>query len=152
MMIFLVPLVMLGVVYHYYQTYNSDVLEHYYTLREAGLFLLIYSQALLMCLGVGKPLLGLFLIGLEAAWLVFNVWLYRYGEGMGWWDCRRHIAASCAVAFGLFFLSLEQQVGWVTGVVTVSIALVVLLVVCGYSLMGMYYYNIFKSARKEPEA
>jgi hypothetical protein len=33
MVVFLVPLVMTAVIYHYYQTYNSDVLEHFYTLR-----------------------------------------------------------------------------------------------------------------------
>ena len=33
MLIVLVPVLMCAVLYHYYKTYNSDVLEHYYTLR-----------------------------------------------------------------------------------------------------------------------
>jgi hypothetical protein len=64
MLVFLVPVLMAGALYHYYKTYNSDVLEHYYTLREGSLFLAIYGQAIIMCLSVGKPLMGLFLIPL----------------------------------------------------------------------------------------
>lgn len=62
--IFLIPLLMGLAIYHFYKTYNSDVLEHFYTLREASLYFYIYGQAVLMCLAVGKPLVGLFLIPL----------------------------------------------------------------------------------------
>ena len=60
----IVPLFMAGTTFHFYLTYNSDVLEHYYTLREASHFILAYAQAVVMAMGVGKPLVGLFLIGL----------------------------------------------------------------------------------------
>jgi hypothetical protein len=33
LLIFLIPLVMGSFIYHFYQTYDSDVLEYYYTLR-----------------------------------------------------------------------------------------------------------------------
>jgi len=49
---------------HFYKTYNSDVLEHYYTLREASHYLLILCQAIIFSLSIGKPLLCLFLIAL----------------------------------------------------------------------------------------
>ena len=62
LIIFSVPILMAFIIYHFYKSYNSDVLEHYYTLRESSLYLLIYSQALILCLGVGKPVSGFFLI------------------------------------------------------------------------------------------
>lgn len=81
LIVFLIPAIMAAVIYHFYKTYNSDVLEHYYTLREASYFLLVYLQSLVMAIGVGKPLVGLVLIAFEIIWFVYNFSLYRYGNG-----------------------------------------------------------------------
>lgn len=77
--IILLPIVMLGIIYHFYKTYNSDVLEHYYTVREGFHYLLIFSQSMIFTFAIGKPLICLFLIMLELGWLGFNYILYRYG-------------------------------------------------------------------------
>lgn len=58
----LIIILCLVVVFHYYKTYNSDVLEHYYTLREGCHFLLIICQAFIFAFAVGKPLICLTLI------------------------------------------------------------------------------------------
>lgn len=78
-MIIMVMLFSLGIVFHYYKTYNSDVLEHYYTLREACHLILILCQALVFTFAIGKPLLCLSLIAMEIVWFMFNFFLYRYG-------------------------------------------------------------------------
>ena len=75
----LVILLCAGIVFHFYKTYNSDVLEHYYTLREACHLLLIICQAFIFAFAIGKPLICLSLIVLEVIWLIFNYMLYRYG-------------------------------------------------------------------------
>lgn len=63
-MVIVIPAVMLGFVIHYYFTYYGDVLEHYYSLREASHFLLIFLQSLVLVFTIGKPLIGLALIPL----------------------------------------------------------------------------------------
>lgn len=131
------------VLYHYYQTYNSDVLEHYYTLREASLFLIIYAQAIIMCLSVGKPLVGLFLIPLEIVWFVFNYLLYRYGSGLTLSDFKKYFIVSGVISISYVFLSLEGILNWLCIVIAVSFASVALIVYCGYQLVGIYYHKIF---------
>lgn len=106
MLIFVVPIIMAVVLYHYYKTYNSDVLEHYYTLREGSLFLMIYSQAIIMCLSVGKPLVGLFLIPLEIMWFLFNYFLYRYGSGISLTNYKKYFVVSGVISVSYICLSL----------------------------------------------
>jgi hypothetical protein len=105
-LIFLVPVMMAGALYHYYQTYNSDVLEHYYTLREASLFFYIYGQAIIMCLAVGKPLVGLFLILLELLWFGYNYLLYRYGTSLPLASFQKYFVISGCISISYLFLSL----------------------------------------------
>jgi hypothetical protein len=50
--------------YHFYATYNSDVLEHYYTLREGAQYVQIYVQALILSMSIDRPLIALCLIPL----------------------------------------------------------------------------------------
>jgi hypothetical protein len=147
-LVLLVPVLMAGSIVHFYRTYNSDVLEHYYTLREAAHFVLAYAQALVMALGVGKPAIGLFLIGLEWVWFAFNFLLYRYGSGTQLSGYKKYWGLSGAVSIGYLLLSVEWGVGWVAMVVVVSLAMVVLLVYCGYQIVGIFYYNIF-TAKKD---
>jgi hypothetical protein len=64
MTIFLVPILMGLIFYHFYATYNSDVLEHYYTLREGAQYIQIYVQALILAMAIDRPLIGLCLIPL----------------------------------------------------------------------------------------
>lgn len=143
MLVFLVPLLMAGVIYHYYKTYNSDVLEHFYTLREASLFFYIYGQAMIMCLAVGKPLVALFLIPLEAVWFCFNFLLYKYGTGLTLSAFKKYFVISGVICVSYFCLSLEEYVNWVALVVVVSVTAMALTVYCGYQLVGIYYYKIF---------
>jgi hypothetical protein len=147
-----VPILMAAAVYHFYATYNSDVLEHYYTLREAGLYLLIYAQSLVMCLAVGKPLLGLFLIALEGVWFVFNYQLYRYGEGVQLVGYRKYFGISGFICLAYLFLSLQHYVSWIVLVLSVSLAAIVLVTYCGYQLVGIYYYNIFSAQEDKEDA
>ncbi len=104
--IFLMPLLMALVIFHFYKTYNSDVLEHYYTLREASHSILIYFQSLIMALGIGRPSIGFFLIGLELIWLAFNFMLYRYGSGTKLSGYKKYFGISGAICFSYIFLSL----------------------------------------------
>lgn len=78
-MLVAVLLICFAICLHFYKTYNSDVLEHYYTLREAAHYLIVLAQVFLFVMAAGKVLICLFLIALEVAWFVFNYWLYRYG-------------------------------------------------------------------------
>jgi hypothetical protein len=96
-----------------------------------------------MALGVGKPLVGLFLIALEWLWFLFNFLLYRHGSGLQLSGYRKYWGISGAVSLGYLFLSVEWGVGWVAMVVIVSISMIVLLVYCTYQIVGIYYYNIF---------
>lgn len=147
--VFLVPVLMAATIFHFYRTYNSDVLEHYYTLREASHFMLTYAQAFVMALGVGKPLIGLFLIVLEWGWFAFNFMLYRYGSGTKLSGYKKYWAISAAISLGLLFLSVEWGIGWVAMVVLVSLSMIVLLVYCTYQIVGIYYYNIFTKEKGE---
>ena len=79
-MVILIPALMLAFVINYYFTYYGDVLEHYYSLREASHFLLLYLQSIVLVFSIGKPLVGLALIPLEISWLLFNYALYYYGN------------------------------------------------------------------------
>jgi len=152
MLVVLVPALMSAVLYHYYKTYNSDVLEHYYTLREGSLFLIIYAQAIIMCLSVGKPLVGLFLIPLEIVWFVFNYMLYKYGSGLTLSDFKKYFVVSGLISVSYLFLSLEGQVSWLWIVVVVSVASVGLIVYCGYQLVGIYYNRLFAQAKEGHES
>ena len=64
MFVILVPMIMLGIGYHFYKTYNSDILEHYYTLRECAHYWMIISQAFIFTFGINKALISLYLLGL----------------------------------------------------------------------------------------
>jgi hypothetical protein len=59
-----------------------------------------------MALGVGKPLVGLFLIPLEAVWFVFNFLLYRYGSGTQLSGYKKYWGISGAVSLGYLFLAV----------------------------------------------
>ncbi len=48
--------------YHFYATYNSDVLEHYYTLREGAQYLQIYFQSLILAMAIDRPPIAFCLI------------------------------------------------------------------------------------------
>lgn len=63
-MLIIVLIICAGVTVHFYKTYNSDVLEHYYTLREAAYYLLIICQAVIFSFSIGKTPLCLLLIAL----------------------------------------------------------------------------------------
>lgn len=102
----IVPVIMAAVIFHFYRTYNSDVLEHYYTLREASHYLLAYAQALVMAVGVGKPLVGLFLIGLEGLWFLFNFVLYRYGTGGQLSGYKKYWGISGGISVGYLLLAV----------------------------------------------
>lgn len=149
MLIFLVPLIMIGICYHYYQTYNSDVLEHYYTLREACLFFYIYGQAVIMCLAVGKPLVGFFLILLEILWFGFNFLLYKYAVGISLKGFSKYFVISAVICLAYLCLSLEQYLHWIAVVTVVSFTAIVLIIYCGYQLVGIYYFNIFKGEKDQ---
>ena len=149
MLIFLIPILILGALYHFYATYNSDVLEHYATLREASFFLIIYGEAVIMCLAVGKPLVGLFLILLEALWLVFNYMLYRYGIGLPVSNFKKYFVMSGFICVSYIFLSLAGKISYIGIIVVVSVTCIVLLVYCAYQLVGIYYYNLVDREEKD---
>ncbi len=92
--------------FHFYMTYNSDVLEHYYTLREAAQYLQLFLQAPLLSLAVGQPLVALTLIPLELIWLSFNYILYRYGSGYTLRAFIKFCVCTVAIISGLLFLCL----------------------------------------------
>lgn len=134
---------MAAIIYHFYKTYNSDVLEHYYTLREASYFLLLYLQSLVMALGVGKPLIGLALIAFEIIWFIYNYSLYRYGNGTQISGYKKYFGISGVICLSYILLSLEDMVSWVAIVVIVSLSMAVLLTYCIYQIIGIYYNNLF---------
>lgn len=142
--IILIPLACAGIIYHFYKTYNSDVLEHYYTLRESAHFILIISQAFLFAFGVGKPLLCLYLLGFEVLWVTFNLLLYKYGEGDSAKDHVKFLVCTGCVMLAYLFLSLIEHVNWILITVIVSIVVVVLIVYCSYQIVGLYYELMFK--------
>lgn len=102
-----------------------------------------------MCLAVGKPLVGMFLILLEIFWFIFNYLLYRYGTGLPLTNFKKYFVISGLICLSYLFLSLEEQVNWVGLVVVVSLTAIALIVYCGYQLVGIYYYNIFTNAIKD---
>ena len=104
--IFLAPVLMGLIFYHFYATYNSDVLEHYYTLREGAQYLQIYLQALILALSIGRPLLAACLIPLELLWLAFHYSLYRYGDGYRLLDCAKFLLSTAFIVLALLLLSL----------------------------------------------
>ena len=139
-----IPCAALSITYHFYKTYNSDVLEHYYTLREAAHYALIFTQAFIFCFSIGKPLVCLFLIPLEILWLLFNVGLYRYGEGNGVKDQVKLMISAACISIAYLFLSLTEQVPWVAVVAIVSVVVIVLIVYSSYQIVGLYYFRLFK--------
>lgn len=139
-----IPLACVGTVYHFYKTYNSDVLEHYYTLREAAHYGLIVMQCFIFAFSIGKPLICLFLIPLELLWLGFNFMLYKYGEGDAVKDHLKLIISTVCIIISYLFLSLNANVNWIAIVVIVSIVVVVLIVYSSYQIVGLYYNQMFR--------
>lgn len=147
----IVILLCVGIVFHYYKTYNSDVLEHYYTLREGCQLLMIICQGFIFSFGVGKPLLCLSLILLEAVWLIFNHMLYRFGEGDRLKDHAKFIITSSCIVIAYLFMSLSAQVPWIAITVIVSIVVAVLIFYSSYQIVGLYYGLIFKKDVKDSQ-
>ena len=96
-----------------------------------------------MCLSVGKPLVGLFLIPLELVWVVFNYLLYRYGSGLTLSHFKKYFVVSGLISFSYLFLSLSGHLGWLWIVIVVTSACIALIVYCGYQLVGIYYNRLF---------
>jgi len=59
-----------------------------------------------MCLGVGKPLIGLFLIPLEIVWFIYNFQLYKYGDNIQLSNYKKYFGILGAICFAYVFLSL----------------------------------------------
>ena len=97
-----------------------------------------------MCLAVGKPLVGFFLIVIEGLWFAFNYLLYRYGTGLPLSNFSKYIIISSVISVAYLCLSLEQYLHWIAIVTVVSFAAIILIVYCGYQLVGIYYFNIFE--------
>lgn len=112
------------------------------------MFFYIYGQSIIMCLAVGKPLVALFLLPLEAVWFVFNFLLYRYGIGLTLSEFKKYFIISGLISLSYLFLSLEEKINWVGLVVIVSLSTVALIVYSGYQLVGIYYFRIFRNADK----
>ena len=144
MFVILVPLFSAAFTYHFYKTYNSDVLEHYYTLREAAHYGLIFLQAFIFAFAVGKPLICLFLIPLEILWMGFNIMLYRYGEGDSIKSHLKLIISSACISLAYLFLSLGANMNWIPIVVISSLGVVVLIIYSIYQIVGLYYHQMFK--------
>lgn len=127
-MVIAIPAVMIAFVIHYYFTYYGDVLEHYYSLREASHFLLLYLQSIVLVFSIGKPLIGLALIPLEISWLLFNYALYYYGNDESILNQIKLFICSGAIIVAYIFLSLMGTLNWIAIMVVVGIMVLVLLV------------------------
>lgn len=142
-MFILILISMILIIFHFYKTYNSDVLEHYYTLREAFHYLLIVSQSFIFAFSIGKPLNCLFLILLEIIWFIANYMLYKYGESDSLKDHIKFLISTISIIIAYLFLSLAEQINWIVITVFVSIIVVVLIIYSSYQIVGLYY-TLFK--------
>ena len=104
-----------------------------------------------MCLAVGKPFLGLFLILFEVVWFLFNYLLYRYSIGLPLMNFKKYFIISGLICISYLFLSLVGTVNWVAIVVVVSLTMIVLIVYCTYQLVGIYYYNVFEKEESKEQ-
>ena len=121
------------------------MLEHYYTIREAGHYALIIIQSFIFAFSIGKPLVCLFLIPAEAVWVGFNYMLYRYGEGDSVKDHLKLVISSALIMVSYLLLSLTGRLSWIAIVVIVSLVVVVLIVYSSYQVVGLYYRHLFKN-------
>ena len=101
-----------------------------------------------MCLAIGKPLVGLFLILFEVLWFSFNYFLYKYGIGLSIFNYKKYFIISGIICLSYILLSLAGRINWVAIVTIVSVTDIALIVYCGYQLVGIYYENIFNKEDK----
>ena len=132
-----IPLLIVGIFVHYYLTYLQNKDEHLYTLRETSQLLQIYFQGVILGLSVSKYT-TLFLLGLEAVWILFNLFLDPKRDPM--YRIRLYVVGG-VVGVGYIFLSLSKSLN-VGSVVVVTLVVVSLLVYCTYQVVGLYYWEI----------